>query len=158
GTLNVLRDWTNAAAINVTSTGALTGNTLTNLASGTVTNLGNISVLVVNQGRYVTAGTNVNLQQTAGSLTVSGAATITGNATVTGGLFDLNGFNYTNALMVLAGSGALTSSQAGASFSGGLSNAATVAVSPGLFFKGVITNTGTVLFNGGVLSNNLVTS
>jgi len=38
----------------------------------------------------------------------------------------LNGKTYTNGLMVVSGGGVLTNSQTGATFNGGLSNAATV--------------------------------
>ena len=152
-TLNVLSAWTNAGFVSVS--GTVSGGNLTNLSSGTITNLGAITPLVVNQGRVVLGGSLVNFIQTAGTNTVSGSGSVTGTATISGGLFDLAGGTYSNGLMILSGSGVLTSSVAGANFSGTLSNAATVNVTAGTFFKGIITNTG-VLNLAGAVSNNLI--
>jgi len=52
--------------------------------------------------------------------------------------------------MVLGGTGVLTNGIAGASFSGGLSNNATVFLSANTFFKGTVTNTGAFFFEGAI--------
>ena len=61
-------------------------------------------------------------------------------ANVSGGLFDLNGKTYSNSLMVVSGTGVLTSSLANATFNGGLSNAATVFLPNATTFNGPVTN------------------
>ena len=78
--------------------------------------------------------------QTSGSITLANTATITGTASVNGGNFDLNGKIYTNGLMIVSGTGVLTSSQANATFNGGLSNAATVFLPLNTTFNGPVTN------------------
>src|SRR5205085_2556393 len=90
-----------------------------------------------------------------GTVTLNDNATITGAATITGGRFDLNGNNYSNRTMIVSGSGVLTNGVAGATFNGGLSNAATVFFSADTFFNGPITNTGAMFFQGAI-SNALV--
>src|SRR5204862_2513391 len=118
----------------------------------------NISALLVNQGRYITAGTNANLQQSAGSLTVSGSATITGTATITGGLFDLNGGTLSNGLMIVSGAGVLTNGITGATFNGGLSNAGTELLTATTFFNSTVTTTAAAFSLAGAISNNFLAS
>ncbi|HXI83200.1 MAG TPA: hypothetical protein VNL17_03820, partial [Verrucomicrobiae bacterium] len=154
--LNVLPAWTNGGVLSNAATGAISGGTLTN--TGTINGSGFINSLVVNRGRMVFGGTiSNNFIQTSGTNTVSGSATIAQTASVNGGLFDLNGGTYSNGLMVLSGTGVLTNAITGATFNGGLSNAATVGVTANTFFNGPVTNTGTFAFLGAV-SNTLVNS
>ena len=155
GILNVTPAWTNNGIVNVVAGGAISGGNLTNLASGTVTNSGAINTLLVNQGRSVLGGLVLNLQQTAGTNTLSGAGTVTGTATISGGVFDLAGGTYTNGLMILGGTGVLTNGNSGATFNGGLSNAANVTLTAPTYFNGVVTNTGGFNFQGAI-SNNFV--
>ena len=129
-----------------------------NTGSLTMDNNGNATVegSVTNSGSFAFAGTILgNFVQTGGTITVAAngvgnANLIAGTASITGGTFDLNGRTYSNNLMVVRGTGVFTNNVAGASFSGGLSNAATVAVTADTFFKGVVTNTGTFNFRGAV--------
>lgn len=116
------------------------------IVEGSITNSGSFAFAGQIGGDYV---------QTGGSLTVSSTGAgvlniISGVATVTGGSFDLNGRLYSNQLMTVSGTGALTNGVAGAAFSGGLSNAASVVVTADTFFKGAVTNTGTMLFRGAI--------
>ena len=114
----------------VVNSGSLT---FTNVfVSGPVTNAGSFSFSGAISNNYV---------QTGGSLTLANTSTITGTANLTAGNFDLNGKTYTNGLMVVSGTGVLTSSQANATFNGGLSNAATVYLPQGATtFNGPVTN------------------
>ena len=152
------RLWANNGTVSIASGGAVTGGNFTNLSSSTVTNLGAINTLLVNQGNVVLGGLVSNFQQTSGTNIISGTGTVTGTATVTGGLFDLNGGTYSNGLMIVGGTGVLTNSSGVATFNGGLSNAATFFVSAPVFFNGVVTNTGGFFFQGVVVSNNFVNS
>ncbi|HTS16529.1 MAG TPA: autotransporter-associated beta strand repeat-containing protein [Verrucomicrobiae bacterium] len=155
GTLSVTPAWANNGTLSVAAGGAVNGGNLTNLASATVTNFGSINTLLVNQGRVVLGGLVSNFQQTSGTNIVSGRGTVTGTATVTGGLFDLNGGIYSNGLMILGGSGVLTSSAANATFNGGLSNGGTAYFAQNVYFNGTVTNTGAFLWEGAI-SNNFV--
>jgi hypothetical protein len=113
----------------VVNSGSLT---FTNVfVSGPVTNVGSFSFSGAISNNYV---------QTGGSLTLANTSTITGTASVGAGNFDLNGKTYTNGLMVVSGTGVLTSSVANATFSGGLSNAATVFLPVSTTFNGPVTN------------------
>ncbi|HXI84385.1 MAG TPA: autotransporter-associated beta strand repeat-containing protein [Verrucomicrobiae bacterium] len=119
--------------------------------NGSITNTGSVAFNAVVGGNYV---------QTAGSLTINqsaGNAVVKGTASISGGTFDLNGKTYSNGLMVVSGLGVLTNSVAGATFSGGLSNANVVAVTADTFFNGPITNTGS-FFLQGAISNSFVNS
>ncbi len=158
GTLSVTPAWTNNGTVSVAAGGTVSGGNFTNLASGTVTNLGTINTLLVNQGNVVLGGLVSNFQQTSGTNIISGTGTVTGTATVTGGLFDLDGGTYSNGLMIVGGTGVLTNSRGVATFNGGLSNAATFFVSAPVFFNGIVTNTGGFFFQGVVVSNNFVNS
>jgi hypothetical protein len=115
---------------------------------GSVTNTGTITLHGAIGGSYL---------QTAGRFYLDTAGTINGAATVTGGSFDLSGVTYTGSRMIVAGTGVLTNSIAGATFNSGLSNAANVGVTANTFFTGPVTNTGTFAFMGAV-SNTLVNS
>jgi fibronectin-binding autotransporter adhesin len=115
---------------------------------GSVTNTGTITLHGAIGGSYL---------QTAGRFYLDTAGTINGAATVTGGSFDLAGNTYTGSRMIVAGTGVLTNSIAGATFNSGLSNAANVGVTANTFFTGPVTNTGTFAFMGAV-SNTLVNS
>ena len=113
----------------VVNSGSLT---FTNVfVSGPVTNVGSFSFSGAISNNYV---------QTGGSLTLANTSTITGTANITAGNFDLNGKTYTNGLMVVSGTGVLTSSVANATFNGGLSNAATVFLPVNTTFNGPVTN------------------
>ncbi|MGA2605815.1 MAG: autotransporter-associated beta strand repeat-containing protein [Verrucomicrobiia bacterium] len=116
--------------------------------NGSVTNTGTITLHGTIGGSFV---------QTAGNFSLDTAGTISGTATVTGGSFDLSGVTYTGSRMIVAGTGVLTNSVAGANFNSGLSNAANVGVTANTFFTGPVTNTGTFAFMGAV-SNTLVNS
>ncbi|MGD1017975.1 MAG: autotransporter-associated beta strand repeat-containing protein [Verrucomicrobiia bacterium] len=155
GTLSVTPAWNNNGTVSIASGGAVTGGNFTNLSSGTVTNLGAINTLLVNQGNVVLGGQISNFQQISGTNVISGRGTVTNIATINGGLFDLNGGTYSNGLMILSGTGVLTSSQANATFNGGLSNAATASFSQNTYFNGIVTNLGAFIFQGAI-SNNLV--
>jgi len=113
----------------VVNSGSLT---FTNVfVTGPVTNSGSFSLSGAISNNYV---------QTGGSVTLGNTATITGTANVTAGNFDLNGKTYTNGLMIVSGTGVLTSSLANATFNGGLSNAATVFLPLTTTFNGPVTN------------------
>jgi hypothetical protein len=147
--LNVLPAWTNSGLLSNAPTGTVDGGTLTN--AGTINGLGFFNEQVVNQNRMNFGGTiSNNYLQTAGSFTVNGSGTITGTATVNGGTFNLNGGTYSNGLMIVGGTGILTNGTAGATFNGGLSNDATVAVTADTFFNSAITNTGNFSVQGAV--------
>ena len=135
---------TNGVAGGSVSSGLTNGGTVfvsqNTFFNGVVTNTGAFSWLGAISNNYV---------QTAGTNTLIGSATITQNATVDGGIFNLNGQTYSNNLMIVDGGvGVLTNGVAGATFNGGLSNAATVAVTANTFFNGIVTNTGGFFFQG----------
>ena len=131
--------------------------------TGSIVNSGSLtftnayaSGLVTNSGSFSFGGAiSNNYVQTGGSITLNNTATITGTASVNSGTFDLNGKTYTNGLMIVSGTGILTNGIAGATFNGGLSNAATVSVTANTFFNGPVTNTGAFLWQGAI-SNNYV--
>ena len=149
GTLSVTPAWNNNGTVSIAAGGTVAGGNFTNLSSGTVTNLGTISsTLLVNQGNVVLGGSINNFQQTSGTNVISGRGTVTGTATISGGLFDLNGGTYSNGLMVLGGTGVLTSSVANPTFNGGLSNNGTVYLSQGVTFNGTVTNMATFTWQG----------
>ena len=133
---------TNSVAGGSVSSGLTNGGTVfvsqNTFFNGVVTNTGDFSWLGAISNNYV---------QTAGTNTLNGAATITQNATVDGGIFNLNGQTYSNNLMIVdGGAGVLTNAIAGATFNGGLSNAATVGVTANTFFNGPVTNVGAFFF------------
>ena len=148
GTLSVTPAWNNNGTVSIAAGGTVAGGNFTNLSSGTVTNLGAINTLLVNQGNVVLGGSVNNLQQTSGTNIISSKGTVTGTATISGGLFDLNGGTYSNGLMVLGGTGVLTSSVANPVFNGGLSNNGTVYLSQGVTFNGTVTNMATFTWQG----------
>src|SRR5260221_581426 len=94
---------------------------------GSITNTGTV--------QFNSRARSKNLD-TSGTTTINNTAPVTGNAIVNGGRFDLNGQTYSNALMIVGGTGVLTNGVAGATFNGGLSNAATVFVSADTMFNG----------------------
>lgn len=120
------------------------------LVDGSVTNTGSVAFNGTIGGNYV---------QTAGTLTMTaqGNGAINGTASISGGTLDLAGKTLTNGLLVISGTGLLTNNTAGASLSGTISNAATIAVTANTFFKGVITNTGNFFLQGAV-SNSVANS
>ncbi len=149
GTLSVTPAWNNNGTVSIAAGGTVAGGNFTNLSSGTVTNLGTISsTLLVNQGNVVLGGSINNFQQTSGTNIISSKGTVTSTATISGGLFDLNGGTYSNGLMVLGGTGVLTSSVANPVFNGGLSNNGTVYLSQGVTFNGPVTNMATFTWQG----------
>ena len=166
GTLNLNgKSLTNALLV-VNGTGVVTNSVAGATVNGGVNNAGVMAFtantffngLVTNTGAFFWQDAiSNNYVQTAGTNTLNGAATITQNATVNGGIFNLNGKTYSNNLMVVNGTGVLTNALAGATFNGGLSNAATVGVTANTFFNGPVTNTGTFAFMGAV-SNTLANS
>ncbi len=116
-----------------------------------------VSGAVTNTGSFAFNGAISNNLVNSGSIILNNTTTVTGTALVNAGTFNLNGKNYSNGLMIVSGTGVLTNSVAGASFSGGLSNDATVAVTANTFFKGPVTNTGNFFFEGAI-SNTFVSS
>jgi hypothetical protein len=113
---------------------------------GSVTNSGSVAFAGQILGNYVQTGGSLTVSSTgAGVLNVIGGA-----ATISAGSFDLNGRMYSNSLMAVSSTGALTNGVAGAAFYGALSNAANVAVTADTFFNGTITNTGLFAFRGAV--------
>jgi hypothetical protein len=117
---------------------------------GVLSNSGSFSFSGVISNNLVNSGN--------GSITLSDTATVTGNTMVEGGTLNLNGQSFTDALMVVDGSGGiLTNAVAGAALNGGLSNASIVAVTANTFFKGPVTNTGTFQWQGAI-SNTFVNS
>jgi len=89
---------------------------------------------VTNTGAFYWQGAiSNNYVQTAGTTFLNDNATITQNATITGGAFNLNGQTYSNRSMIVSGTGILTNAVAGATFNGGVSNAAMVAVTANTF-------------------------
>ena len=150
----------------VSGTGTLTNGTAGATFKGGLSNDATVFVSantffngpVTNTGAFFFQGAiSNNFVSSAGAVELNNNATITGTATVSGGTFDLNGWTYTNGLMVVSGTGTLTNGTAGATFNGGLSNNATVFVSENTFFNGRVTNTGAFSFQGAI-SNNLVNS
>jgi len=156
GALNVARAWTNSGTINVAAGGLITGSTLTN--QGTLTIIGVVNSLLVNQSRVDMAGTISNsLLQTAGSFTLSSSATITGAATISGGTVNLLGNRLTGSQFLVASGGALSNTLTGATISGGITNDGIVGFTSDVFVNGPVTNTGT-WFQRGVISNDVVNS
>jgi autotransporter-associated beta strand protein len=166
GSFNLNGNNETVASTTIGSGGLLTNGVSGATLSGGLSNNGTVFVSqntffngpVTNTGAFLWQGAiSNNYVQSAGTNALNGAATITQNATVNGGIFNLNGQIYSNGQMIVNGTGILTNAIAGATFNGGLSNAATVAVTADTFFNGPVTNTGAFFFQG-TFSNALVNS
>ena len=129
--------------------GAIFNGGLSNAATVFVSQTTTFNGPVTNMAAFSWLGTiNNSYVQGAGTNLLLGNATITQGANVSGGLFDLNGKTYSNGLMVVSGTGVLTSSQANATFNGGLSNAATVFLPLTTTFNGPVTNMAAFTWQG----------
>ncbi len=154
GLLGSVRDWTNSGYLDVDGNGAVTGGTLTN--AGTVTVSGFVKSALVNSNRLILSGViSNNLLQTAGSFTLAGTSTITGSAAVNGGALNLSGNRLVTETLNVTGLGVLTNAVAGATLQGGLNNSATVDVTATTFITGPATNAGNFFWQGAI-SNDFV--
>jgi len=165
GTLNLQGNDLRVGLLVMDGTGVLTNNTAGATINGAVSNAATISVTantffngaVTNTGSLFFQGAISNNLVNSGSVSLNNNSTITGTAIVNGGAFNLNGWTYSNGLMIVSGAGVLTNSVANATFNGGLSNAGTVFVGLDTFFKGPVTNTASFAWRGAI-SNNYVQS
>lgn len=133
--------------------GILTGDNLTNTASGTLTGHGTISSLFINQGRADFRGTiATNLLQTAGSFTLNGPASITGVATLSGGIFDLRGQSLTAGRIVNSGAALLTNGIAGALIQGPITNSGSLYIGADTTLGGPLHNAATTTVDGATLA------
>jgi hypothetical protein len=156
GILSIAGAWTNNGTLDIASTGALTGGTLTNQSNGTLTGSGFVKTLVINQGRVNFGGTVSNdFVQSSGSFTLSGNATITGSATINGGALNLLGKRLTSGGLAIASGGVLSNTVTGATLASTVANAGTVYFANDVYALGSVTNTGTWTHRG-IISNNVV--
>ncbi|HVM62067.1 MAG TPA: autotransporter-associated beta strand repeat-containing protein [Verrucomicrobiae bacterium] len=149
------------------SAGLLTNGTAGAMLGGGISNNGTIYLsastlftgIVTNNGTMFFQGTISNnlVNSGNGSITLGNTSTITQTSTINGGTLNLNGQAMSNGQLLVNGTGVVTNGVAGATVNGGVSNAATIALTANTFFNGPVTNTGALFFQG-TISNNLASA